>query len=144
MPGWLLATALVACDSGGATTASPGTGMMGPNPSTVGRLIVRIDSTPLVVGRHPRIEVRATDATGVPIDAGNAEVTSTNMAVAQLVGLIAFPITFPPNPALYGLSATLDLTSPGSAAIRARLGILSDSVVISVVAAPPAGTAVPR
>jgi hypothetical protein len=118
--------------------------MMGPNPSTVGRLIVRVDSTPLVVGRHPRVEVRATDVAGVPIDAGNAELTSTNTSVAQVLGVTAFPITFPPDPVLYALSATLDLTSTGSTAIRARLGILSDSIVISVVAAPPAGTAAPR
>jgi hypothetical protein len=117
--------------------------MTGPNPSTVGRLIVRIDSTPLVVGRHPRVEIRATDVAGMPIDAGSAEVTSTNASVAQLLGLSAFPITFPPDPVLYALSATLDLTSPGSTAIRARLGILSDSLVISVVAAPPASSAAP-
>jgi hypothetical protein len=140
----VLAVALVACDSAAPTSASPGTaGMMGPNPTTVGRLIVRVDSTPLVVGRHPRIEVRATDVTGLPIDAGSAEVTSTNTSVAQLLGLSAFPITFPPDPVLYALSATLDLTSPGSTAIRARLGILSDSLVISVVAAPPASSAAP-
>lgn len=118
--------------------------MMGPNPSTVGRLIVRLDSTPLIVGRHPRVEIRATDVTGIPIDAGSAEVTSTNSSVAQVLGLSAFPITFPPDPVLYALSATLDLTSPGSTAIRARLGILSDSLVISVVAAPPVGSAAPR
>ena len=144
MPGWLFAAALVACDSGASTAASPGPGMTGPNPSTVGRLIVRVDSTPLVVGRHPRIEVRATDVTGVPIDAGNAELTSTNTSVAQLLGVGAFPITFPPDPVLYALSATLDLTSAGSTAIRARLGVLSDSVVLSVIAAPPAGNAAPR
>lgn len=144
MLGSLIAAAAVACDSGAPTSASDATSPMRPNPSSVGRLIIRPDSTPLVVGRHLHVDIRATDAAGVPIDAGNAEITSTNPSVAPLLGAVAFPITLPPDPVLYALSATFDLASPGSTAIRARLGILSDSVVIAVTAAPPAGSAAAR
>lgn len=138
----LLAAAVVACDPGGSTSASSdATAPMRPNPSSIGRLIIRPDSTPFIAGRRLSVDIRATDAAGVPIDAADAEITSTNPSVAQLLGAIAFPITHPPDPVRYALSATFDLTSPGSTAIRARLGILSDSVVIAVTAAPSTSAA---
>jgi len=120
------------------------TGPAGPIPSSVGTLTIRPDSTPLVVGRHLRVEVRGVDASGAPIDVGQAEITSTNTSVAQVINTIAVPISSPPGPVVNEVLATFDLTSAGSTAIRARIGILSDSLVISVAAAPSTVTAVVR
>jgi hypothetical protein len=145
---WMLASlaaaVALACDAPATTSDSSGeTGPNRPPPSTVGALSVRPDTGTPVAGGHLHVEIDASDASGVPIDAGNAEVTSTNTVVAQLTNLIAIPIpkTDPHAPTLYTLSATFDLESPGSTAIRARLGILTDSVVIVVVAAPSASVA---
>lgn len=134
----LVVAVAVACDSPGTTNASDGTTPQRPPQSLVGRLTIRPDTGLSVVGGHLHVEVDAVDVTGAPIDAGPTELTSTNTAVAQLTSLAAIPIPFtdPHAPTLYTLSATFDLTSPGSTAILARLGILSDSVVIVVVAAP--------
>jgi hypothetical protein len=98
-------------------------------------LIVSVDTGPAIVGRHLHVQVSASDVSGGPIDASSTELTSSNPSVAQFLGSVAIPIGIPPPTNLYVLSATFDLTSAGSTAIRARLGILTDSVVISVV--PP-------
>jgi len=97
-------------------------------------LVVSVDTGPAIVGRHLHVQVSASDVSGGPIDASSTELTSSNPSVAQFLGAIAIPIGFP-SPNVYVLSATFDLTAAGSTAIRARLGILTDSVVISVV--PP-------
>ncbi len=130
-----LAAVMVACNSSATTgAASGGTDPTRPDPSKVGRLIVSVDSGPAIVGRHLHVQVSASDVSGGPIDASNTELTSSNPSVAQFLGAIAIPIGVPaPNVSV--LSATFDLTAAGSTAIRARLGILTDSVVISVV--PP-------
>ena len=120
-----VAALALACESGPSSTESAATAPMRPNPSSVGRLIIRPDSTPLVAGRQLHVDIRATDAAGIPINAGDAEISSTNMSVAQLVSSVAFPITLPPDPTLYALSTTFALVAPGTAAIRARLGIQS-------------------
>ncbi len=133
----------VACDSPGTTNASSDGTPQRPPQSLVGRLTVRPDTGLAVVGGHLHVEVDAVDVNGAPIDAGPTELTSTNTAVAQLSSLAAIPIPFtdPHAPTLYTLSATFDLTLAGSTAILARLGILSDSVVIVVVAAPSTSVA---
>lgn len=130
-----LAAVVVACNSPATTgAASDGTAPTRPDPSAVGRLTVRVDTGPAIVGRHLHVQVTATDVSGVPIDASSTELTSSNPSVAQFLGAVAIPVGVPPPTNLYALSATFDLTSAGSTAIRARLGILTDSVVISVVA----------
>ena len=131
-----LAAVMVACDSAATTSAAlGGTDPARPEPSAIGRLTVRVDTGLAIVGRHLHVQVSATDASGVPIDASSTELTSSNPSVAQFLGAVAVPIGVPPPTNFYALSATFDLTSAGSTAIRARLGILTDSVVISVV--PP-------
>jgi hypothetical protein len=128
-----LAAVMVACNSPATTgAASGGTGTTRPDPSAVGRLTVRVDTGPAIVGRHLHVQVSATDVSGVPIDASSTELTSSNPSVAQFLSAVAVPIGVPAT-SFYTLSATFDLTSTGSTAIRARLGILTDSVVISVV-----------
>ncbi len=129
-----LAAVVVACNSASTTlTASDGTDPTRPDPAAVGRLTVRVDTGPTIVGRRLHVLVVATDVSGVLIDASTTELTSSNPAVAQLVSAVTLPTGTPPT--FYTLSATFDLTSAGSTAIRARLGILTDSVVISVI--PP-------
>jgi hypothetical protein len=129
-----LAAVAVACNSAATTgTASDGTDPTRPDPAAVGRLTVRVDTGPAIVGRHLHVLVVATDVSGVLIDASTTELTSSNPSVAQLVSAVTLPTGTPPT--FYTLSATFDLTSAGSTAIRARLGILTDSVVISVI--PP-------
>ena len=131
-----LATAVVACNTPATTGAASGaTDPTRPDPSRIGRLTVSVDTGPATVGRHLHVQVSATDASGVPIDASSTELTSSNPSVAQFLGAVAIPIGVLPPTNLYALSATFDLTSAGSTAIRGRLGILTDSVVISVV--PP-------
>jgi len=128
-----LAAVVVACNSPATTgAASDGTGPTRPDPSAIGRLTVRVDTGPAIVGRHLHVQVSATDVSGVPIDASSTELTSSNPSVAQFLSSVAVPIGVPATN-FYILSATFDLTSAGSTAIRARLGILTDSVVISVV-----------
>jgi hypothetical protein len=130
----LLAAVAVACTSASTTgAASDGTDPTRPDPSAVGRLTVRVDTGPAIVGRHLHVLVVATDVSGVLIDASTTELTSSNPSVAQLISAVTLPTGTPPT--FYTLSATFDLTSAGSTAIRARLGILTDSVVISVI--PP-------
>ncbi len=106
-----------------------------PVPSELGSLTVRPDTGAFVVGRRLRVVISAADASGAALDASNTEVTSSNPAVAQLAGWVTVPLTSPPIPYLNALVATFDLNSAGSTAIRARLGIFTDSIVISVV--PP-------
>ncbi|HEY2162754.1 MAG TPA: hypothetical protein VGH04_02130 [Gemmatimonadaceae bacterium] len=131
----LLVAVVAACNSSATTGAAlGGTDPTRPDPSAVGRLTVRVDTGLAIVGRHLQVQVSATDVSGVPIDASSTELTSTNPSVAQLLSAVAVPIGVP-STKFYDLSATFDLTAAGSTAIRARLGILSDSVVISVV--PP-------
>jgi hypothetical protein len=131
----LLVAVVAACNSSAPTGAAlGGTDPTRPDPSAVGRLIVTVDTGPAIVGRHLHVQVSATDVSGVPIDASSTELTSTNPSVAQFLSAIAVPIGFPFTN-VYSLSATFDLTSAGSTAFRGRLGILTDSVVISVV--PP-------
>jgi hypothetical protein len=131
-----LAVVTIACNSPATTgAASDATDPARPDPSAIGHLTVRVDTGLAIVGRHLHVQVSATDASGVPIDASSSELTSSNPSVAQFLGAVAVPIGVPPPTTLYALSATFDLTSAGSTAIRARLGILTDSVVISVV--PP-------
>ena len=130
-----LAAVAVACNSAATTgAASDGTDPTRPDPAAVGRLTVRVDTGPAIVGRHLHVLVIATDVSGVLIDASSTELTSSNPSVAQLVSAVTIPVGDSAY-VLYTLSATFDLTSAGSTAIRARLGILTDSVVISVV--PP-------
>jgi len=130
-----LAALMVGCNSPATPgAASDGTTPVRPVPSDVGSLTVRADSGPAIVGRHLHVQVSGTDARGAPIDASSTELTSSNPSVAQLLSVVAIPIGTPPTN-FYTLSATFDLTSAGSTAIRARLGILTDSIVISVV--PP-------
>lgn len=133
---FLLAAAVAACDSAASSGAESTGSTEHPDPSSLGRLIITVDSTTLVAGQQLHAEIRGMDATGAPIDVANAEITSTNLAVAQLLGTATVQLSFPPQPILFGLSATFALTSPGSAAIRARLGLLSDSVEIAVLTAP--------
>ena len=129
-----LAAFVAACNSAATTgTASDGTDPTRPDPAAVGRLTVRVDTGPTIVGRRLHVLVVATDVSGVLIDASTTELTSSNPSVAQLVSAVTLPTGTPPT--FYTLSATFDLTSAGSTAIRARLGILTDSVVISVI--PP-------
>lgn len=126
---------MLACDSPATSGgASDGTHLTRPDPSAIGRLTVRVDTGPAIVGRHLHVQVSATDPSGGPIDASSTELTSSNPSVAQLLSAIAVPIGVPPTN-FYALSGTFDLTSAGSTAIRARLGILTDSVVIVVI--PP-------
>ena len=127
-----LSVAIAACDSSAAGTLPDGTSPH-PLPSQVGTLTIRLDTGVLVVGRRLRVTISAADASGAPIDASNTEVTASNPAVAQFVGAIAIPIAS--QSPLSTLVAAFDLTAAGSTAIRARLGILADSIVISVV--PP-------
>lgn len=103
-------------------------------PPNLGSLTIRSDTGVLVVGRRFHVTISAADASGFPVDASNTEVTSSNSTVAQLVGTIAVPAVTPPMD-LFDLVASFDLTGAGSTAIRARLGLLTDSIVISVV--PP-------
>ena len=128
-----LAVTVLACDSS-APSSAPLQGPARPVPSNFGSLTIRPDTGVLVVGRRLRVVITAADASGTPVDAANTEVTSSNPAVAQLEGALAIPVD-PPTPYLNMLVATFGLTSAGSTAIRARLGILSDSLVITVV--PP-------
>jgi len=131
-----LAAVIAACDSPATTGAAlGGTDPTRPDPSAIGRLSVRVDTGLAIVGRHLHVQVTATDVNGLPIDASSTELTSSNPSVAQFLNAVAVPIGVPPPTNLYALSAFFDLTSAGSTAIRARLGILTDSVVITVV--PP-------
>jgi hypothetical protein len=125
----------LACDSSAPpTSAADGPGPR-PIPSQFGSLGVRPDTGAFIVGRHLRVVVTATDASGAPADASSTEVTSSDPTVALLIGAILIPATDPPVPHLNALAATFDLMSAGSTAIHARLGIFSDSLVITVV--PP-------
>jgi hypothetical protein len=124
----------VACSSAASPNAPDGS-VPHPIASEIGSLTVRPDTGTLVVGRHLRVVISGADASGVPIDVGPAEITSSNPLVAQFLGAIVIPITNPATSNANVLSATFDLTSVGSTAIRARLGILVDSIVISVI--PP-------
>ncbi len=126
-----LAAVVIACDSPAPTGGASGDPTR-PDPFAVGRLTVRVDTGPAIVGRHLHVQVSATDVSGVPIDASSTELTSSNPSVAQFLSAVAVPIGVPAT-SFYNLSAIFDLTSAGSTAIRARLGILTDSVVISVV-----------
>jgi hypothetical protein len=129
----LLSAIFVAACTSPATDAAFEGSQLRPVPSQVGSLTIRPDTGAFVVGRHLRVIISGSDASGLPIDTGPAEITSSNTSVAQLISAVAIPITNPPN--VYILSATFDLSSAGSTAIRARLGILVDSIVISVI--PP-------
>lgn len=129
-----LAVTVLACDSSAPSSAPLQGPAPRPVPSNFGSLTIRPDTGVLVVGRRLRVVITAADASGTPVDAANTEVTSSNPAVAQLEGSLAIPVD-PPTPYLNMLVATFGLTSAGSTAIRARLGILDDSLVITVV--PP-------
>jgi hypothetical protein len=129
----LLAVATIACNSTSDAT-SGGTTSVHPDPSQVGHLTVRADTGAAIVGRQLHVQVSGTDASGGLIDASSAELTASNPSVAQLVSAIAIPIGTPPTN-FYNLSATFALTSAGTTAIRARLGILTDSIIITVI--PP-------
>ena len=106
-----------------------------PLPLRFGSLTILPDTGSFVVGRRLRVLITAADASGVPVDASNTEVTSSNPAIAQFSGAIVIPVTGAPQPYINALAATFDLMSAGSTAIHARLGIFSDSIVITVV--PP-------
>ena len=127
-----LAIAALACDSSAPSSAP----LQGPalRPADFGSLTIRPDTGALVVGRRLRVVVIANDASGTTVDASSTEVTSSNPAVAELEGTLAVPVD-PRIPYVNVLVATFGLTSAGSTAIRARLGIFSDSLVIAVV--PP-------
>jgi hypothetical protein len=125
------AVVVAACSSPAVPTASPGTGQ--PAPGEIGSLTIRSDTGVFVVGRQVRFVINAADASGAPVDATNTEITASNPAVAQFAGAIAVPISGPQTPYLNTLIATFTLASAGSTAIRARLGILTDSIVISVI-----------
>src|SRR5262249_3994984 len=96
-----------------------------PLPSAFGSLTIRPDTGASVVGRHLRVVITATDASGTAVDASSTEVTASNPSIAQLDGAIAIPATNPPSPHINALAATFDLLSAGSTAIHARLGIFS-------------------
>jgi len=106
-----------------------------PVPSDFGSLAIRPDTGALIVGRQLRVIVTSSDASGAAADASTTEVTSSNPAIAQWASAIAVPATDPAVPHVYALLVTFDLMSAGSTAIHARLGIFSDSIVITVV--PP-------
>lgn len=128
----LFLASVAACNSSAATGTTLGdTDPVRPDPSAVGHLTVRVDTGLAIVGRHLHVQVSATDVNGVPIDASPTELTSTNPSVAQFLSAIAVPVGGQGSNA-YTVSATFDLTSAGSTAIRGRLGILTDSVVVSV------------
>ena len=129
-----LTVTVLGCDSPSSSLTPDGAGPR-PLPSAFGTLTIRPDTGAFVVGRRLRFVVNATDASGAPVDASNTEVTSSNPAVAQFSGAITIPIAGAQQPYLNALAATFDLMSAGSTAIHARLGIFSDSVVITVV--PP-------
>ncbi len=134
---WMLALSVpvfvIACGS----TSSPSDSSEGtvpqPVPSSLGSLTISVDTGALVVGRQLNIRVTGADASGMAFDVGNAEISSTNPSVAQLVTAVPVPISPPPGTPLYALSATFNLAAAGSTALRARLGLLSDSVVITVI-----------
>jgi hypothetical protein len=130
-----LTITVLGCDaSSPSSLASDGSGPH-PMPSDFGSLTIRPDTGAFVVGRHLRFLVTAVDASGVPTDASNTEVSSSNPAIARFSESMLIPVTNPPAPHINALSATFDLMSAGSTAIHARLGIFSDSLVITVV--PP-------
>ena len=132
----VLSIAVAAACSSSATPSTPFDGPAPqPVPSALGSLTIRLDTGAFVVGKHLRVVVNLADASGMPADASNTEVTSSNPAVAQFAGSTTVPVTTPPIPSLNALVATFDLKSAGSTAIRARLGIFTDSVVITVI--PP-------
>lgn len=132
LAGFCLIVVAIACNSSAPGAPSDGTTGQPLPPPNSGSLTIRLDTGALVVGRRLRVVISAADAAGFPVDASTTEVTSSNPAVAQLVGTSALPATSPPS-YIAVLIANFDLTSPGSTAIRARLGLLGDSIVISVV-----------
>lgn len=138
MPKWMLAflvaLAPAACDAPAASGPSDGAPNR-PPASALGKLTIRADTGVLVAGRQLHVEVDATDVDGSPVDAVNTELTSSNLAVAKLASEIAIPVSIPPAQPLYALGAAFDLPAAGTAAIRARLGLLSDSIVITVLPA---------
>jgi hypothetical protein len=124
----------VACSSPTpAATSEPNAPV--PVPSLIGTLSIHVDTGVLVAGRQLTVLVLGVDASGAPIDVSNTELTTANPSVAQLIRAIPIPVTQPPGTPVYGLSATFNLISAGTTAIHARLGIFSDSAVISVI--PP-------
>jgi hypothetical protein len=135
LPAFLsLAVNLLACDSATPSSAPLQGPAPRPVPSDFGKLTILPDTGALVVGRRLRVVISAADASGTPVDAASTEVSSSNPAIVRLDGAIAIPVD-PPIPYVNVLVATFGLTSVGSTAIHARLGILSDSIVITVV--PP-------
>ena len=130
-----LTVTVLGCDSPPSSSLTSDGAGPHPLPSSFGTLTIRPDTGAFVVGRRLRFVVTLTDASGVPTDASNTEVTSSNSAIAQFSGAIVIPVTGASQPHINALAATFDLMSAGSTAIRARLGIFSDSIVITVV--PP-------
>jgi hypothetical protein len=113
-----------------------------PTPPAASRVVAKItlvgDTSWAYVGRTVRLHVNATDSAGKPMDSDAADIRSSNDAVAPLAQRYRYSwILSPGADTTYVLGVDFNLSDVGSTTFRARLGNLTDSLVLTVNPLPP-------
>jgi hypothetical protein len=109
-----------------------------PAPSRVlATIALAGDTSWSYVGRRVRLHVDATDSSGRPMDSDAAEITSSDGAVAPLVQSYRYSWIRSPADTTYVLGVDFNLSDVGKTTFRARLGNLTDSLVLTVNPLPP-------
>lgn len=109
-----------------------------PAPSRVlAKVTLAGDTSWSYVGRLVRLHVDATDSSGKPMDSDAAEITSSNGAVAPLAQSYRYSWIRSPRDTTFFLGVDFNLSAVGTTTFRARLGNLTDSLVLTVNPLPP-------
>jgi len=113
-----------------------------PTAPAASRVVAKItlagDTSWAYVGRTVRLHVNATDSAGKPMDSDAADIRSSDDAVARLAQSYRYSwIQSPGTDTTYFLGVDFGLSAVGTTTFRARLGNLTDSLVLTVNPLPP-------
>jgi hypothetical protein len=144
MVGLVLVLLALGCDSAVQPDASDQPVQKAPSPTdtaTAGlakHIALTGDTSLAYIDRELSFTVTATDEHGHVVDSDLAEISASELSIAQLQRRLPFSgLSYPGGPTVRGVQADFGLVAVGTTTIRARLGDLTDSITLVVHPFPP-------